>query len=308
MRRPLVYNNNYDRYYQPRASFGLGPRVRGPASGMIPDENARTYERNDYNNDRVAVSPRIDSDVVEHKTHATRILNSPKQPPRHLPSHDIMLGDQSSDFVFPGAVHNPVTPSTPTPPPPNLSVRFLPDMKKLTAKCKNTFCESVDDYPEHYIDNVLKYNASNFKDLLGVDEIHTDVSIHTRIGTVDGSPMCRSTEEVVRPKVAQNKDDQWLFIINSDSSDNVQGIRVEICEKENSACEMSSNFPLNYVTECKQKYIFRKMLALDPEGNPVPDKFRIPSCCSCYFRNDIQTRFGIKSKRDTSPAKRNTRK
>lgn len=83
MRRPLVYNNNYDRYYQPRASFGLGPRVRGPASGMIPDENARTYERNDYNNDRVAVSPRIDSDVVEHKTHATRILNSPKQPPRH---------------------------------------------------------------------------------------------------------------------------------------------------------------------------------------------------------------------------------
>ncbi|GLV41073.1 spatzle [Carabus blaptoides fortunei] len=307
MRNPLDYNNNYDRYYQARPSFGLGPRVRGPAgAGVItPDENSRTNERNNYNNAGIDVTLRIDSDVAEHKTHATRILNSPKQPPREHSSHDIMLGDQSSDFVFPGAVHNPVITITPTPPPPNLTVRFRPDMKKLAAKCKSTFCESVDDYPGYYIHNVLKYNATKFDDLLGVDEIHTDVSIHTRIGTVDGSPMCRSSENVVRPQVAQNKDDEWLYIVNSD--DKVQGIRVEICEKENAACEMSTNFPVNYVTECKQKYIYRKMLALDPEGNPVPDSFRIPSCCSCYFRNDIQSRFGVKSKRDTSPIKRYTR-
>jgi len=40
-----------------------------------------------------------------------------------------------------------------------------------------------------------------------------------------------------------------------------------------------------YSSICKQKYIYKKLLAFTPDGKAMPDTFRLPSCCVCHIRS-----------------------
>lgn len=51
---------------------------------------------------------------------------------------------------------------------------------------------------------------------------------------------------------------------------------------------MTDSFPYGYITECKQKYIYRHLLALDENGEAVKSLIRLPACCKCVIRS----RFG----------------
>lgn len=48
---------------------------------------------------------------------------------------------------------------------------------------------------------------------------------------------------------------------------------------------MTESFPYGYTTECKQKYIYRHLLALNERGEQVKDLFRLPACCKCIIRS-----------------------
>ncbi|PSN53489.1 hypothetical protein C0J52_09349 [Blattella germanica] len=172
-----------------------------------------------------------------------------------------------SKIVFPGEM------------PTNADLKFRPQIKGRRPECAddNSFCESVDQYPQ----------------LIPVD---------TRIQPDEQVFLCPSREHVVYPKMAQNKDDKWLFVVNQDSY--VQGVRIEKCERQET-CSFMENFPPLYVTSCQQKYIYRKLLALGEDGNPTSDTFRFPSCCSCVLTKQLPT---VRSSDSSKPRSTTSRK
>ncbi|CAB3365806.1 Hypothetical predicted protein [Cloeon dipterum] len=157
-----------------------------------------------------------------------------------------------------------------------------------------------------------------FKFLIAKNKLQVStISVSQRIDSSDETPICPSMvsrldkpvvldwnlnnicfqEHVAYPKLAQNKEDKWFFIINQ--PENVQGIRVEKCIKEQ-PCTLSESLPIGYKTSCRQKYIYRKLVSINENGRPLTDSFRIPSCCSCHFRlTSVANRFGAEN---TSPA------
>ncbi|XP_072763594.1 uncharacterized protein [Anoplolepis gracilipes] len=93
-----------------------------------------------------------------------------------------------------------------------------------TAAChKNTFCENVADYPRQLVNAAIAQNAS-LRFLENVDPFNNMPDVEQRIDTTE-VPLCRYREQVVYPQTAQNKEKQWLFIVNQDNLK--QGIRIE---------------------------------------------------------------------------------
>lgn len=145
---------------------------------------------------------------------------------------------------------------------------------------------------------MLRSNAVNlgYKEYFGNDVI-PEGSVAERIDVNDENPLCPYEETVVYPKVAKNKEDKWLYVVNQEQF--VQGVRIETCLNAGTSCQFAESFPLGYTTSCRQKYILRKLVALNPEGQTQTDMFRLPSCCSCYV-----TRSSITSRKMTPAVKK----
>jgi hypothetical protein len=151
---------------------------------------------------------------------------------------------------------------------------FTPEVSGQQPKCADEegFCESAEDYPHEYVRQVIQNEKKAYT--FGSDYMEIDI----RINSDKDMSLCPSMEQLVYPKIAQNKEEKWLFVINQDSY--MQGIRIEKCARQGS-CTFADNFPSGYTTSCQQKFIYRKLLALGEDGRPVTDSFRLPSCCSC---------------------------
>ncbi|KAJ4443404.1 hypothetical protein ANN_05072 [Periplaneta americana] len=104
--------------------------------------------------------------------------------------------------------------------------KYTPQVDGQKPKCVNEydFCESVNGYPRDYLKKVLENDvgASIYQQFFGSDLL----DVGPRFGEEETS-LCPSVEEIVFPKVAQNKDAKWRYVINEE--DYVQGIRIEKC-------------------------------------------------------------------------------
>ncbi|XP_031784890.1 protein spaetzle [Nasonia vitripennis] len=160
--------------------------------------------------------------------------------------------------------------------------------------CENsTFCENTPNYPKEYLQAALRTNK-DLKFFSSDDLVLPDVLVH-RVNALpdDDAPLCEATEKVVYPKVAQSKDKEWLFVVNQEGFS--QGVRVETCGKENNACNLIEGFAEGYKTVCKQKYIYRQLVALSTIGQLKPEKFRFPASCCCHIKftgNPLGLRMG----------------
>lgn len=122
------------------------------------------------------------------------------------------------------------------------------------------------------------------------------------------SPLCRTRVSYLYPKLALNADSKFRFIINDPDENYVQVVRVrfgpiflerkslnltlffvlqiEKCTDAGSECKLIRGQSLweeyGIRTVCRQKYIYRRLLALDENGTDVVDLFKFPSCCVCY--------------------------
>ncbi|KYN36602.1 Protein spaetzle, partial [Trachymyrmex septentrionalis] len=163
----------------------------------------------------------------------------------------------------------------------------------LTCR-KSTFCENVTDYPRQLVNAAIQRNVS-LRFLESVDTMSDFGDVEQRIDTVSReSVLCPIREQVVYPQTAQNKENQWLFIVNQD--DLKQGIRIEVCLNEGQKCNMVEGFAEGYKTSCKQKYIYRELAAVGSDGNIFKDQFRFPSSCCCHvkFTGDPTARLGLR--------------
>ncbi|XP_078039387.1 protein spaetzle isoform X2 [Augochlora pura] len=186
----------------------------------------------------------------------------------------------------------------------------FPDMISHVPVCKGaTYCEKVNNYPEHIVTEAIQRNGS-LRYLASVDEMP---AIEQRFNENDDVPLCVTTEQVIYPQTAENKDNQWKYIANQDNFK--QGVRIEKCSKENTNCNViATDGPgLGYKATCKQKYVYRQLAAVLSDGTVVPDTFKFPSSCCCHlaFTGSPFPRMGSTTggqRSDVTPAKSRKRK
>uniref|UniRef100_A0A0K8SKW7 Spaetzle domain-containing protein n=2 Tax=Lygus hesperus TaxID=30085 RepID=A0A0K8SKW7_LYGHE len=170
------------------------------------------------------------------------------------------------------------------PPPPKIRITPCPNGQ--------TFCDDDDNYPSHYLRKIPRQYFDPYNNFFLNDTLVPE-GLSTRIDGFDEQPLCLSKEEVRFPKKAVATDGTLQIVVNDGFY--MQGVRVELCLREGSACQFDEAFPQGYTTACKQKFIARKLVAISPGKNPVRPiavkDFLIPSCCVCTVTpNSINSR------------------
>ncbi|XP_047521326.1 protein spaetzle 5 [Pieris napi] len=96
--------------------------------------------------------------------------------------------------------------------------------------------------------------------------------------------LCQVRTRYVQPQAAQNNKGNWRYVVNM--ADNMtQLVRVETCAS--SECSGLCSIPRGYSSRCEQKYIQKRLVALQPSGETLyTDVFWIPSCCQCTIINN----------------------
>ncbi|XP_075215844.1 spaetzle domain-containing protein isoform X2 [Lycorma delicatula] len=177
----------------------------------------------------------------------------------------------------------------------NKTINYVPHFIGDGPPCAQgkTFCVDADNYPRSHLRKVLQKDEMMYRSYFGKDTIDDsselgfrsripDQGLTNRIDQGTEKSLCETKESVIFPKMAQNKEGNWLFIANVDNY--IQGIRVEECSKPNGTpCDAAASFPNGFIATCKQKYIYRKLVALNQSGGTVSDSFRMPSCCACLY-------------------------
>ncbi|XP_043590930.1 protein spaetzle-like [Bombus pyrosoma] len=166
---------------------------------------------------------------------------------------------------------------------------FPGEKRHVPPACEgSTYCENVDSYPEDIVNRALQINES-LKYLSSVD----GVDIGQRFMPNDELSLCVADEQVIYPQSAENKDNEWKFIVNQKNFQ--QGVRIEKCRTEGASCSVISGFAAGYETSCKQKFIFRELLSISENGSVAQDTFRFPVSCCCFatLTGNLLTRMGI---------------
>ncbi|KAF3428514.1 hypothetical protein E2986_12896 [Frieseomelitta varia] len=123
--------------------------------------------------------------------------------------------------------------------------------------------------------DLLLYARQNHVDSLTQDENEPETE-----------SLCPSTEEIVVPKSGLTRDGIWMYILNDNNLN--QSIRIEQCLERDRSCRMISGLAHGYYTQCKQRYTYRQLWALNNEGAIVQDSFLFATSCCCHvkFRTD----------------------
>jgi len=144
--------------------------------------------------------------------------------------------------------------------------------------CVEGLCENVPGYPAADIRSSLE-TVKVFDDYFRALQLET---IENRISETAGEEqMCKTREHRIYPQKANNSRHVERTIVNID--DKKQMIVFDTC-LENSKCAFSETFPDTYTSECKQKYVKRRLVVLGDEREKLAfDTFDVPSCCVCVL-------------------------
>jgi hypothetical protein len=102
--------------------------------------------------------------------------------------------------------------------------------------------------------------------------------------------LCPSTVEYAKIKRAVNVEGYWRVVLQHIPKDYAYGhynytqtARLETCQTPDSACRLLAPC---YNSKCTQKYVYHRMLSLDPcdpyRGFFI-DTYKLPSACSCHI-------------------------
>ncbi|GIY76835.1 protein spaetzle 5 [Caerostris darwini] len=102
---------------------------------------------------------------------------------------------------------------------------------------------------------------------------------------------CQVRSTYVPPRAALNDNSEWKYIVNVPERDRrfTQYIRVDICLNPGDPCSSRLSLPFGFESRCRQKYIKKKLLSLNADGQGTSeDNFFIPSCCVCEITRQNQ--------------------
>ncbi|XP_040075592.1 uncharacterized protein LOC8028596 [Ixodes scapularis] len=103
-------------------------------------------------------------------------------------------------------------------------------------------------------------------------------------------PACLVRTMFVSPKAGLNDRSEWKYVVNVQERDSraKQVIRVDVCRSPDRSCSSVISLPFGYMSRCRQKYLKKKLLSLDSDGEGTSeDNFFVPSCCVCELVRDV---------------------
>ncbi|XP_076618909.1 spaetzle domain-containing protein [Colletes latitarsis] len=157
------------------------------------------------------------------------------------------------------------------------SERLRRDLDRVPS-CKNkTFCEVIPYYPTELVRNALQKNP-HLRFYINRDEL--DASSRQE-DEIEEESLCVSTEQIVFPKSGITKSHEWKYIVNHENL--TQSVRIETCLEVDKPCKMIEGFAEGYVTRCRQKYIYRQLVAVSADGSINRESFRFPVSCCCHI-------------------------
>ncbi|RZC34609.1 uncharacterized protein BDFB_000458 [Asbolus verrucosus] len=107
-----------------------------------------------------------------------------------------------------------------------------------------------------------------------------------RQSALTGQTLCSARSQFIMPRAALNNKGNWMFVVNMPELDNrfTQLVKSETCASQ--TCSGLCSLPLGYTSRCEQKYVQKRLIALEGGGNELyNDVFWIPSCCVCTISN-----------------------
>ncbi|XP_060842392.1 uncharacterized protein LOC132922739 [Rhopalosiphum padi] len=109
--------------------------------------------------------------------------------------------------------------------------------------------------------------------------------VYNRKKRQDDVQLCQVKTNNIFPKAALNIQGEWKYVVNmvrTPSDMYTQSIRSEICAEPDQPCNGICDTPLGFSTSCKQKFVQKRLVALQGTGdNLYVDVFWFPHCCSC---------------------------
>ncbi|KRT80930.1 hypothetical protein AMK59_6125 [Oryctes borbonicus] len=108
---------------------------------------------------------------------------------------------------------------------------------------------------------------------------------HSRVkrqNALSGQTLCETTSSFIMPRAALNNKGNWMYVVNMPELDNryTQLVKSETCSS--TQCNGLCSLPAGYTSRCEQKYVQKRLVALEGGGNQLyTDVFWIPSCCIC---------------------------
>ncbi|XP_047020537.1 protein spaetzle 5 [Helicoverpa zea] len=115
---------------------------------------------------------------------------------------------------------------------------------------------------------------------LGLANEDTSAERHRRQAP-NQQTLCSVRTEFITPRAALNNKGNWKYVVNMPDMMS-QLVRAEICTS--TQCSGLCSVPPGYTSKCEQKYIQKRLVALQSNGqNLYTDVFWIPSCCQCTF-------------------------
>lgn len=144
---------------------------------------------------------------------------------------------------------------------------------------ESAYCVEDATYPTQIIRNVLQSLNVDLsdKEILARQPLNHEDSIDQRV--------CSTKRKTIYPKTARSADHEWLYVVND--VEYAQAVTTEICADEEAPCDFVSNgLPPGYSSACRQKFAYRKLLAMHPtERKAYAENFPFPSCCVCYVKS-----------------------
>ncbi|CAG5016136.1 unnamed protein product [Parnassius apollo] len=205
--------------------------------------------------------------ITAYCIEAARTGHHPFRRTRAAPRNELTANEHNGGILFPGLTSRS-------------GASFKP---KIPKDCENVgICDNIPDYPKNYVSLLLNQMTNTSFTKFNVDVIEPQIAQRITPGE-ENLELCRSSEKLYNPEAAKDINEQWHYIVNK-VLDVQQTFRVEICERQNEPCNSVVHFAQGNEASCKQKFILRKMVALDYDGKLVEKPFLIPSCCSCIYR------------------------
>ncbi|VEN55747.1 unnamed protein product [Callosobruchus maculatus] len=101
-------------------------------------------------------------------------------------------------------------------------------------RCANgsTFCEHVDTYPSHFVEEIITKNK-HYEDFFSGDDVPIEIS--NRVAGDLEKPICEAMQQTVYPTLGETSTGEWKYIVNLRNSRNnkhkeiLQAVTVEIC-------------------------------------------------------------------------------
>uniref|UniRef100_A0A0A1WH61 Protein spaetzle n=1 Tax=Zeugodacus cucurbitae TaxID=28588 RepID=A0A0A1WH61_ZEUCU len=137
-----------------------------------------------------------------------------------------------------------------------------------------SYCKEVDNYMEATrLDLVDPEQFEKFRAYF-TDDMAMPQSIATRMEVDVAEKPSNTKTNVIYPEGAESMDAQWLLVVQH--GEYKQGVLVEECKD----VEENSTLPLEDTTNCKQNFIYHKLVVL-VNGVMKEEMVKLPSNCDC---------------------------